>query len=111
MAAANGIPLIDLTHLLSDNEFMDDRHPTFAGAKEVHQALLKWAFDQLIRPANCLRSDAMKLMPLDLFGPGRGLHHVGLVVPDISAASPGIEKIYDPIQRVSAAFVDRMERL
>jgi hypothetical protein len=47
MAAANGVPLIDLTDLLSDDEFMDDRHPTFAGAKKVHQALLKWALDQL----------------------------------------------------------------
>jgi len=47
MAAANGVPLIDLTHLLSDDEFMDDRHATFAGAKKVHQALLKWAFNQL----------------------------------------------------------------
>jgi methylmalonyl-CoA/ethylmalonyl-CoA epimerase len=48
----------------------------------------------------------MKLMPLDLFGPGATFHHVGLVVPDISAASPGVEKVHDPIQCVSVAFVD-----
>jgi methylmalonyl-CoA/ethylmalonyl-CoA epimerase len=48
----------------------------------------------------------MTLHPLDLFGPGTTFHHVGLVVPDIDAAAPGIEKTHDPIQRVNVAFVD-----
>jgi methylmalonyl-CoA/ethylmalonyl-CoA epimerase len=43
---------------------------------------------------------------LDLFGPNTTFHHVGLVVADIDAASPGIEKVHDPIQRVCVAFLD-----
>jgi methylmalonyl-CoA/ethylmalonyl-CoA epimerase len=43
---------------------------------------------------------------LDLLGPGTTFHHVGLVVAQIEAAFPGIEKVHDPIQRVCVAFVD-----
>jgi methylmalonyl-CoA/ethylmalonyl-CoA epimerase len=48
----------------------------------------------------------MTVRALDLFGAGAVFHHVGLVVPDIEGASPGIEQFHDPIQRVHVAFLD-----
>jgi hypothetical protein len=47
MASARGIRLIDCSGLLTDAEFMDEHHATAAGAKKVHDVLVRWAFDEL----------------------------------------------------------------
>jgi methylmalonyl-CoA/ethylmalonyl-CoA epimerase len=39
------------------------------------------------------------------FGPGARLEHVGLVVASIEAAAPGVEAVFDPLQKVRVAFV------
>ncbi|MGH2386990.1 MAG: VOC family protein, partial [Chloroflexota bacterium] len=51
-------------------------------------------------------SQEITYMRLSFFGPGAKFHHVGLVVQDAAAAGiTDLERITDPIQRVSVGFV------
>ena len=47
MCAARGVPFLDLSRLLSDEEFMDAHHPTFLGAEKVRDEMVKFALTQL----------------------------------------------------------------
>jgi hypothetical protein len=47
MCAARGVPFLDLSHLLRDDEFMDAHHPTFIGAEKERDELAKFALTQL----------------------------------------------------------------
>lgn len=44
--------------------------------------------------------------PLDLFGAGARLHHVGYAVASIDRLAAGTDRTTDPIQQVTVAFLD-----
>jgi len=46
------------------------------------------------------------LKQLQFFGPSARLHHVGIAVPSIEHAIPGLVSVEDPIQQVRVAFAD-----
>lgn len=45
------------------------------------------------------------MFELDCFGPGARFHHIGMVVRSIEKNHCVAEKIWDPIQKVSVAFI------
>ena len=47
LCASRGVPILDLSHFLRDDEFMDARHPTFRGAQRERDELVKFALTQL----------------------------------------------------------------
>ena len=59
MCAARGIPLLDYSHLLPDDEFMDSHHPSSRGAKMIHDAMVRAALLHL-HQTGALRPDTRK---------------------------------------------------
>jgi len=47
LCAARGVPILDLSHFLRDDEFMDAHHPTFIGAEKERDALADFALNDL----------------------------------------------------------------
>ncbi len=48
----------------------------------------------------------MKKLQLDLFGEGAVFDHVGLATASIDEDFPGLDRVTDPIQRVTVGFLD-----
>ena len=48
----------------------------------------------------------MKKLKLDLFGEGAVFDHVGLATASIDEDFPGLDRVMDPIQRVTVGFLD-----
>jgi hypothetical protein len=47
LCTGRGVPILDLSHLLRDDEFMDAHHPTFTGALKERDALARFAAGKL----------------------------------------------------------------
>ena len=47
LCAARGIPLLDYSRLLSDDEFMDAHHASYKGALKLHDAMVRLALEHL----------------------------------------------------------------
>jgi hypothetical protein len=47
LCASRGVPILDLSHFLRDDEFQDARHPTFLGAQRERDALTDFALNDL----------------------------------------------------------------